>query len=83
MKGHQSSKVIMDEASKLTSNFKPDVKAQYGIQFHDGSVSHPFNGRTELMRIRNMLEYLEECYPSDKFVIVTREDRDKPWRVFE
>lgn len=82
MKGYRADRVIMDEATRILPNLTPVKNAQYGIQFHDGSVLHPWNGRTELMRARNYLEYLEYTYPNDSFVLVTRDGSDKPWREF-
>lgn len=45
---------------------------EFGIRFGDGSVRHPWNGRTQLQRAGEELEHLRAEYPGDPFELVGR-----------
>jgi hypothetical protein len=48
------------------------LMVQYGVRFRDGSVRHPWNGRTQRQRAE------EEHAPH--LVLVSRDGPDAPWR---
>ena len=53
----------------------------YGVRFRDGSVRHPWNGRTQLQRATEELARLRKEYPGDAeaIVLVSRPGPDGPW----
>lgn len=56
---------------------------QFGVRFQDGSVAHPWNGRTQLQRATEEQERLRREFPRDTFELVVREREDGPWITAE
>jgi hypothetical protein len=55
---------------------------QYGVRFGDGSVRHPWNGYTQLLRAVEEAERLRSKYTPDKFTVVCRDSLDQQWQEF-
>lgn len=64
---------------------------QWGVRFHDGSVLHPWNGRTQEQRAREFVEQHNrhimqkrgEIREIDQVALVARYDVSKPWMEME
>lgn len=54
---------------------------QWGVMFGDGSVMHPWNGRTQRQRAEEEQQRLAQTYYPDQFWLCRRADRDSPWGV--
>jgi hypothetical protein len=55
---------------------------EWGVRFTDGSVRHPWNGRTARLRAEEELERLRREYPNesrDNLSLVFRENRKTQW----
>ena len=52
----------------------------WGVMFEDGSVRHPWNGRTQRARAEEEVRRLRHAYYPDRFRLVWRESRHEPWQ---
>ena len=64
---------------------------QWGVKFHDGSVLHPWNGRTQEQRAREFMQQHRtdimqkrgEIREIDQVTLVARNDSSKPCMEME
>lgn len=66
----------------MSNRFAPDG-FQYGVRFHDGSVSHQWTGRTQRKRAEEELAYLRDEYKRDTFALVRRGGTTWPWEAVD
>jgi hypothetical protein len=61
------------------------AQGEWGVRWRDGSVSHPWNGRTQRQRAEEFLAKIKVEYPGDAstYRLVWRMNRDSEWQVLE
>lgn len=52
----------------------------WGVMFSDGSVMHPWNGRTQIHQAQLELTRLKEEYPNDNITLAYRRGPDHQWK---
>lgn len=52
---------------------------QWGVMFNDGSVRHPWNGRTQRQRAEEEARRLRVEYAPDNITVAWRPSRDATW----
>lgn len=55
----------------------------WGVMFSDGSVMHPWNGRTQKDRAIRALDRIRDEYPGDRIDLAYRPSPGEPWRRIE
>lgn len=63
------------------AGWSPGAVKQWGVMFNDGSVSHPWNGRTQEQHARNTATALAKEYYPDNIRLVYRWLPNGPWQV--
>ena len=73
--------LICDSHAKRIQRPRYEDAPQWGVMFHDGSVRHPWNGRTAQDHARAEALRLHRDYGRDNIRLVYRENRDAPWMI--
>jgi hypothetical protein len=54
---------------------------EWGVMFNDGSVMHPWNGRTQRERAEEEAARHHREYPNDTITVVCRSSGSDEWRL--